>query len=417
MKWQANAWLDVVVVAQPAEQSGIAVKLVNASRGGDASTAERAMFNSIENWCVLAPWALPQTAQEAVFKLSRHVVEGRTFTWLGLYRLARYPRDPRTNNYVGVGVLVCTNTPPPRQAVDYITDCLREILGPSNEIDRPAAELADLLRANPPTFGMEGRRGGGLNAGGWEKRYVDLSGVDANQQVGALVELLEVALAHQSFNEVSELLVGTTPRLNQSVSASQAYTMADVRGQPHRQLVRAQEPGGHDEPVRVETAAPKRPAGEQEAAARDRRDIAALQARVSQVEQWIPRIEKRLNQREASHSRAPSPARESTATPEEVRQGHIAALWMVAIGVVSAAIGALLVMLYDSYQTPPDGGGASDLGACILADVNDRSPNGRVQIQKELVCREGEAERIKVRIDELKAIEPFPTESQTAAPD
>jgi hypothetical protein len=416
MKLMTSPWLDVVVIAPPLGQSGISAQLVNARRNNGGAQVDRTVFNDLETWCLLPAAAIPESSDEVVFKLSRHVVDGATLTWLGVYRYARFPRNPRRYTYIGLGVLTCNGVPPIAEAVSYLTEYLQMLLEANDEVSQSAGELADILRQEIPPFAVQTRRGAGLSAHADDKLYMDLSSAPKNELKARLNGALELALTDQSFTGVSEILVGATRRLVQSVAQSHAYLIADQRGRPPAPPQRA--PERQDRPSRAQAdPGPHRKSQtrEWEGGPPDTRDpdVIALQARLEQLELWARKTDGRLAKR--------SDRQDSGVHQEEKGRSYFAPIMALAFVILIGLISALGYMAYNSYtadMAAPAESPSSDSSTvvasaasspnqdvCPQADLNNRSIGDVEKIKTERRCLEREAERISERIQELRSAE------------
>lgn len=401
MKSVPSPWLDVVVIGSPHEMVGIGARLAEL-RSADPPTGPigREISNRLDKWCVLPSGAVPRTQQDVVFKLSRYALEGRTITWLGFYIGARLPRNSRANTYVGVGILTCNCSAPMAETLQYLRQ-LTHAMFENGEVQYTAAEFAAVVRDRMrPLFDPQVPRHGGLTEGSFERLYIDMNGLSESELTRRLPTVLEAAEVQSAYSIASEVLVGTTSALRQSVTASGSHRIMDPNSN-------ATEPA-------IPAVAPV----QRGAAGSRTRGHSYAQGDASQAgsfpdnpgDGWTTR---RLDDHERRLSRlengAPKPGPFSE--PNEPKRGEWLLGTAIAAIVAAGVLGVLWIFFAERLFAPEPEPAPDEVfqhstavqdARCLWADTTDRTGTGLDKMREELECREQEIDSHRRRAGDLR---------------
>lgn len=300
MSHYSSPWLDAAVVGAPDEFAGVCVRPLDLPNlRGCPTSFIRQLTNQLEGWCLLAPAAIPQKAADVVFKMSRHRVEGRTITWMGFYLFAKFPRNPRSNTYVGIGVLACDCSIPVAKTLRFLRESAHLMFDRGETVNRSAGEIAEALKLSAPALQSESFQSDGVRANAADKLYVDLSSFSGQELEAAVIRVLGAVESHKTFSTYYEILVGTTRELRESVAASHAYVMVDDSGQPLEErtveapAAPAPRYAGYDDTERRK----KTPAFDALGAGRAAEGVFSTQTRFDDVERRLRRLEQQIFKR------------------------------------------------------------------------------------------------------------------------
>lgn len=396
--------LDLIVLGPPSEAVGVVASVVKSQ----ADLLNRDVSNRLESWCVLPQAIVPTTPSEVVFKLSRHVVGGRNLTWLGFYRYATFPRNPRPNTYVGAGVLACNVNPSIVETVSIITKIANSMVDDRNEFAGSAPDFTDQLSRREVSLVARELISGGLEAGADEKFYADLTTVARGDMSAVLTQLLEKGLTAESLADGAELVVGSSLRLKKSALASAAFTLVDRDGQRDRPPVWPAPRSERAKENRTDEGALSNPFRESVPddgnGPRAGRDGAYGRESVS-----FEQLDRRIRELETS---------KRSGNEEAGKRSVNRYVWPIvatALTIASLVIGAVGFKLYDDYREAAasaadvqvDRGSEDALArvvddGCPLADLEDNSADNVARLRAELECRATASLRMNDRTREVE---------------
>lgn len=208
---------------------GVEVRDYDLSEAGGADLGE--IKSELITWTSLHGGLAPGPGEQ-IWKLTRHFCQGRTWTWIGLYRHAAQLNQDRGGGFVGAGVLL-PDLQVPGAALDiYLGEAVMLVSGlvlDGGRLVRRISSLpgsADLawpaslaaVRAAPlaPT--------GGLRTDRLDRIYVDLSLPGAP----TVAQVLELAQHHSAFSDIGRLFLGDAPALAEKARVTSGFRCLSI---------------------------------------------------------------------------------------------------------------------------------------------------------------------------------------------